>query len=109
MEWPIFAGSKAGAGEPDRRVSLQAARRLAIAMLVLAALTGPTPSARADSVDDYIRAQMARRRIPGLALAVVQGGPVVKRAAFGLPVGRMFPQEHDSLRLRRWCQLSTAG
>lgn len=46
----------------------------------MAALTG---TARADSADDYLRAQMAQRHIPGLSVAVMQGGKVVKMQAYG--------------------------
>jgi len=54
----------------------------ALAMIVTE--LGPMPSAMADPVDDYVRAQMARRKIPGLALAVVQRGQVIKLAGYGL-------------------------
>ena len=37
-----------------------------------------------DVVDSLIRAEMARRRIPGLQLAVVQHGRIVKSANYGL-------------------------
>ena len=37
-----------------------------------------------DAVDSLIRAEMARRRIPGLQLAVVQHGRIVKSATYGL-------------------------
>jgi CubicO group peptidase (beta-lactamase class C family) len=57
---------------------------LAIAALTFAMLVEPAQPARADSVDDYIRAQIARRKIPGLALAVVQRGQVIKLAGHGL-------------------------
>jgi len=57
---------------------------LAIAALIFATLVEPAKPARADSVDDYIRAQMTRRKIPGLALAVAQRGQVVKLAGYGL-------------------------
>ena len=40
-------------------------------------------SAHADPVDDYVNAEIARRHIPGLALAVVRDGEVVKLAAYG--------------------------
>ncbi|MGH7969798.1 MAG: serine hydrolase domain-containing protein, partial [Limisphaerales bacterium] len=40
--------------------------------------------AHADEVDDYIRAEMKERQIPGADLAIVQDGRVVKRAEFGL-------------------------
>jgi CubicO group peptidase (beta-lactamase class C family) len=38
----------------------------------------------ADDVDSYIRAEMAKRRIPGLALAVVRDGKVVKQENYGV-------------------------
>jgi CubicO group peptidase (beta-lactamase class C family) len=42
------------------------------------------PAAAADPVDDYVRAQMKSRRIPGVSLAVVKGGQVVKAEGYGL-------------------------
>jgi CubicO group peptidase (beta-lactamase class C family) len=41
-------------------------------------------SARADRVDDYVREQMRLRHVPGLALAVVRDGRVVKERGYGL-------------------------
>ena len=38
----------------------------------------------ADAVDDYIKAAMKDSRIPGLSLAVVQNGHLVKAAGYGL-------------------------
>jgi D-alanyl-D-alanine carboxypeptidase len=40
-------------------------------------------AAHADPVDDYVNAEMARRHVPGLALAVVRNGEVVKLAGYG--------------------------
>jgi len=40
-------------------------------------------SVRADKVDDYLTAQMAQHRIPGLAIEVLQNGKSVKQAAYG--------------------------
>ncbi len=40
--------------------------------------------AHADKVDDYIRVQMQRRHIPGLSLAVVKDGKVLKAKGYGL-------------------------
>src|SRR5687768_11684734 len=37
----------------------------------------------ADKVDDYARGQMEQRRIPGLALAIVQNGRTTKHEAYG--------------------------
>jgi len=41
-------------------------------------------SVRADRVDDYVREQMRRRHMPGLALAVVRDGRVVRQGAYGM-------------------------
>jgi CubicO group peptidase (beta-lactamase class C family) len=41
-------------------------------------------SARADKVDDYVRAEMREQKIPGLSIAVVQDGKVVKAQGYGL-------------------------
>jgi CubicO group peptidase (beta-lactamase class C family) len=40
--------------------------------------------AAADRVDDYVRSQLKPRHIPGLSLAVVQDGRIVKAAGYGL-------------------------
>src|SRR4030095_2932481 len=39
---------------------------------------------RADQVDDYIKQAMQKRRIPGLALAVVRDGQVIKAQGYGV-------------------------
>ena len=39
---------------------------------------------RADAVDGYLRSEMAKRHIPGLTVAVVQNGKVVKSSGYGL-------------------------
>jgi len=57
-------------------------RATALALLTAAwALTGQ--AAQADSADDYLQAQMAQRHIPGLSVAVVQGGKIVKMRGYG--------------------------
>lgn len=35
-------------------------------------------------VDSFVRSEMARQQVPGVALAVVKGGRVVKSAGYGL-------------------------
>jgi CubicO group peptidase (beta-lactamase class C family) len=42
------------------------------------------PSALADHVDDYVREEMRLRHVPGLALAVVRDGKVIKESGYGL-------------------------
>src|SRR5438093_13635129 len=63
---------------PRRRRSL-----IAILLLVGVLLAAAAP-ARADRIDDYIKAEMQKRRIPGLALAVVRNGTVIKMQGYGL-------------------------
>jgi D-alanyl-D-alanine carboxypeptidase len=40
--------------------------------------------ALADNVDEYVKAQMEQRRIPGLALAIVKNGGLTRQEAYGL-------------------------
>jgi CubicO group peptidase (beta-lactamase class C family) len=54
--------------------------RLAVALL-LCASAAPT---RADDVDKYVREQMAKRHIPGVSVAVVRDGKLVKAKGYGL-------------------------
>ena len=62
-------------------ISLRVSRVLcALALLLL--LTALSVSA--DTVDDYIQSEMKARRIPGLALAVVRHGAIVKMQGYGL-------------------------
>src|SRR5688572_24819121 len=37
-----------------------------------------------DKVDDFVKAQMKQRRIPGLVLAIVKNGNAVKHDAYGV-------------------------
>ncbi len=41
-------------------------------------------TAAADPVDDYVRAQLGPRRLPGVSLVVVKDGRIVKAAGYGL-------------------------
>ncbi len=40
--------------------------------------------ARADKIDDYIKAEMLKQRVPGLSLAVVKDGKIIKAQGYGL-------------------------
>jgi CubicO group peptidase (beta-lactamase class C family) len=44
----------------------------------------PLVDAQADVVDDYIKTMMKKTKIPGLALAVVKNGQVIKAQGYGL-------------------------
>ncbi len=54
-----------------------------VPVLFLSLLFG-VASAHADKVDDYVRAQMRERHIPGAAIAVVRNGRIVKVEGYGL-------------------------
>jgi CubicO group peptidase (beta-lactamase class C family) len=53
-------------------------------LLGLLGLFGAASGARADAVDDTVHAEMRDQHIPGLSLAVVRGGKVVKARGYGL-------------------------
>jgi CubicO group peptidase (beta-lactamase class C family) len=56
---------------------------IAAALLGIALIAASAPT-RADQVDDYVQSEMKRRQIPGLSLAVVRDGEVVKMKGYGL-------------------------
>jgi CubicO group peptidase (beta-lactamase class C family) len=39
---------------------------------------------RADPIDDVVAAQMAKRHIPGVSIAIIQGGEIVKAKGYGV-------------------------
>lgn len=43
-----------------------------------------TVTASADPVDDYVRGQLGPRRLPGVSLAVIKDGRIIKAAGYGL-------------------------
>jgi D-alanyl-D-alanine carboxypeptidase len=55
----------------------------AIAGLALLGIAMAPATVRADPVDNYIAAKMAEKSIPGLALAVIRDGHVIKEKAYG--------------------------
>ena len=59
---------------PPKRASL-----LALVLILVA-----TVAARADKLDDYVKAEMLKQHIPGLSLAVIKEGKIVKLEGYGL-------------------------
>jgi CubicO group peptidase (beta-lactamase class C family) len=53
-------------------------------LLVILLLSLQTAAVRTDKVDDYVKAEMQKQRIPGLSLAVVKEGKVIKAEGYGL-------------------------
>lgn len=66
------------AGEKSKHIP--AALALAVLSLALAA----SRPARADQVDDFVKAELERQKIPGVSIAVVRNGEVVKAQGYGL-------------------------
>lgn len=56
-------------------------KRFGLAVVFLAA--GLAGDAQADPIDDYVKAEMARQRVPGLALAIIQHGHLVRAQGYG--------------------------
>lgn len=52
---------------------------LSLLLIVAAAI-----NARADQLDDYIKAEMEKQHIPGLSMAVVRDGKVIRAQGYGL-------------------------
>jgi CubicO group peptidase (beta-lactamase class C family) len=59
---------------------------LKLAFLILCGvfLLSTTVSAQADPIDSYIRAEMAKRHVPGLSLVVIKDKRIIKASNYGL-------------------------
>src|SRR4051812_41809509 len=51
---------------------------------IVCAALAVTFSARADEVDDYVHKALARSRVPGMSIAVIKDGKVIKAKGYGL-------------------------
>jgi D-alanyl-D-alanine carboxypeptidase len=58
--------------------------RIYIVLLSVLLLVSPIPAQTADKVDDYVQGEMQEQHIPGVALAVIKDGKVIKRKGYGL-------------------------
>src|SRR5262249_45951550 len=67
-------------GRQARTEHLRILARLLFGLFLLPAIAG----AQSDAVDQYMKAQLEQRRIPGAALAVMRRGEVVKLQGYGL-------------------------
>jgi CubicO group peptidase (beta-lactamase class C family) len=57
---------------------------LIMALLLVSGAFSSRAGAPSDPIDTYIRVEMEKRRIPGLALAVIRQGQVIKMQGYGL-------------------------
>src|SRR5215813_9380992 len=53
-------------------------------IFAFALLLTATVAARADKVDDYVKAEMQKQHVPGLSLAVIKDGKIIKLEGYGL-------------------------
>ena len=67
-----------------RRAFRQLPNRTTLVFLALLLLAPTSAPARADAVDDLLCAEIQQRHVPGLSVAVVRDGRVIKTAAYGL-------------------------
>ena len=65
-----------------RDATIPRVRRYAISIALLLLLPAPL-AARQDKTDEFINAQLREQNIPGLALAIVKDGKVIKAAGYG--------------------------
>ena len=57
---------------------------IAVAIAVLGLAMAFSCRVRADQVDDFVKAELERQKIPGVSIAVVRNGEVVKAQGYGL-------------------------
>ena len=60
------------------------ARALRVLLLPCSLLLAIAGSVRADEIDDWVRAQMQIRHVPGVSIAVIKDGALVKAEGYGL-------------------------
>jgi len=58
--------------------------RRSLSFLVVLVWVASSAFAQTDKTDDFIKAEMKRQRIPGLSLAIVRDGQVIKAAGYGV-------------------------
>src|SRR6266542_774593 len=59
-------------------------RHKLIPLFSVALLLTATVAAQADGIDDYVKMRMKERQIPGLSLAVIRNGKIIKAKGYGL-------------------------
>jgi len=59
-------------------------RAVSLIVLFLAASSTTLSASQSDKVDDFVKAEMRRQKIPGLSIAVVNNGEIKKAKGYGL-------------------------
>ncbi|PWT93683.1 MAG: serine hydrolase [Blastocatellia bacterium] len=60
-------------------MSMKRFKLLSIVLLLVSAV-----AVRADKIDDYVKSEMQRQHLPGLSLAVIKEGKIIKAEGYGL-------------------------
>jgi len=66
------------------KITLRSWRCLTVLAMAVCSPALVSAADRPDAVDDYIRTEMAKQHIPGLALLVSRGGQVIRAQGYGL-------------------------
>jgi D-alanyl-D-alanine carboxypeptidase len=82
MSMACNAGPASGKRARFNRLSI--ARLAAAAGMAVALFAVGASAAHADQIDDYVHTEMAKKKIPGMSLAVIRDGKVIKESAYGL-------------------------
>lgn len=53
-------------------------------LFLLILVISPVASAQTDKIDDYVKAELEKRKIPGLSIALVRNGEIIKAKGYGL-------------------------
>lgn len=59
-------------------------RAIALSLALLGSFAATPMQAHADTIDDYLRAEMQKRRIPGMAVAVLRDNKLIKEGTYGV-------------------------
>lgn len=62
----------------------QALKSIRLLLFVFVFSFGTTIIATADEIDDFVKAEMKRQRFPGVSIAVIKDGKIIKAAGYGL-------------------------
>ena len=56
----------------------------AVITLLIVCCSLPFAGAQTDAIDDYVKTEMTRQKIPGIALLVSRGGEVIRAQGYGM-------------------------
>ena len=75
---------KAALSSNNAAVMTSTTPRIYTVLLSVLLLVSPIAAQTADKVDDYVQSEMLKQHIPGVALAVIKDGKVIKLRGYGL-------------------------